>query len=294
MIKGVTLVGLICLLGLPLILQLAPLEILKLKVFDQLVTEQQPSGYFTVLNITEEDIMREGGYPLPRQRLAEVNAQLLNNGALGVGWVIAFPQPDRFGGDKEFSEALSYAPSVLAMFESDNGVYPPTTGTVILGEDVGGITAEGVIQNIDILKQSANQGIAVARPEIDSLIRRLPLLLRTPDGWVPAYGTEVLKILAGADTYVIKTNQNGLEQLRVKGLAPVSVDSLGRKWISWVDTPQTDLKEMDVEGKFVFVGFTAKGVMPQLATPAGLLEPHKIQAALAESILIENSPQVPD
>ena len=57
MIKRVTLLGLICLLGLPLILQLAPLEILKLKVFDQLITEQQPSGYFTVLNITEEDIM---------------------------------------------------------------------------------------------------------------------------------------------------------------------------------------------------------------------------------------------
>ena len=68
---------------------------------------------------------------------------------------------------------------------------------------------------------------------------------------------------------------------------------MGRKWISWVDTPQTTLKEMDVEGRFVFVGVTAAGVMPQLATPKGLLEPHKIQAALAESILIE-SPQIPD
>ena len=122
----------------------------------------------------------------------------------------------------------------------------------------------------------------------------MPLLLRTPDGWVPAYGTEVLKILSGADTYVIKTNENGLEQIRVKGLPPVSVDSLGRKWISWVDTPQTNLEEMDVKDKFVFVGFTAKGIMPQLATPAGLLEPHKIQAALAESILIQDSPYIPD
>ena len=51
---------------------------------------------------------------------------------------------------------------------------------------------------------------------------------------------------------------------------------------------------MNVENKFVFVGFTAKGIMPQLATPVGLLEPHKIQAALAESILIENSPYIPD
>ena len=82
----------------------------------------------------------------------------------------------------------------------------------------------------------------MARAEVDSLVRRLPLLLRTPDGWVPAYSTEVLKVLAGATTYVIKTNANGLEEIRVQGLPPVPVDSLGRKWVSWVDTPQTDLK----------------------------------------------------
>tara|TARA_R110000765_G_scaffold127651_1_gene225708 strand:- start:745 stop:1785 length:1041 start_codon:yes stop_codon:yes gene_type:complete len=51
---------------------------------------------------------------------------------------------------------------------------------------------------------------------------------------------------------------------------------------------------MNVENTFVFVGFTAKGIMPQLATPVGLLEPHKIQAALAESILIQDSPYIPD
>ena len=51
---------------------------------------------------------------------------------------------------------------------------------------------------------------------------------------------------------------------------------------------------MDVAGKFVFVGVTANGVMPQIATPVGLLEPHKIQAALAESILIQDSPYIPD
>ena len=181
------------------------------------------------------------------------------------------------------------------MFEHDNNQLPQTIGTVILGNDKGGIKATGVVENIPILRDSASQGIAVARTEVDSLVRRLPLLLRTPDGWVPAYGTEVLKHLAGANTYVINTNENGLEQIRVKGLPPVSVDSLGRKWISWVDTPQTDLKEMDVEGKFVFVGFTAKGIMPQLSVPNGrLLEPHKIQAALAESVLIQNSPHVPD
>ena len=296
MIKRLIPLSLILILGAPLVFQSTFTEILKLKIFDALIPEQQESGYFTVLNITDDDINREGGYPLSRQRLSEIQTQIIDRGAIGVGWVVTFPNKGRLSvnGDQAFADALSQAPSVLAMFENDKGIYPKTTGTVILGEDQGGTFATGVTQNIPILAQSANQGIAVARAEVDSLVRRIPLLLRTPDGWVPAYGTEVLKVLAGADTYVIKTNDNGLEEIRVKGLPPVPVDSLGRKWISWVDTPQTNLLEMNVKNKFVFVGFTAKGIMPQLSTPVGYLEPHKIQTALAESILIENSPFVPD
>jgi adenylate cyclase len=269
-------------------------KILKLKTFDSFVVDKEESDNFVILNITEKDIANEGGYPLSRQTLAQIHINLLRQGAMGVGWVMAFPQPDRFGGDFDFTEALRFSPSVLAMFEG-KGEYPPTSGTVILGpEDTGGMMSTGVIQNIDVLKYNASQGIAVARTDVDNLVRRLPLLMRTPDGWVSSYGTEVLKVLAGADTYVIKTNDNGLEELRVRGLPAVPVDSLGRKWISWVDTPQTNLAEMDVENKFVFVGFTAKGISPQIATPVGLLEPHKIQAALAESILIQDSPFIPD
>ena len=269
-------------------------EILKLKTFDSFVVDKEESDNFVILNITEKDIANEGGYPLSRQTLAQIHINLLRQGAMGVGWVMAFPQPDRFGGDFEFTEALKFSPSVLAMFEGD-GEYPPTSGTVILGpEDTGGMMATGVIQNIDVLKYNASQGIAVARTDADNLIRRLPLLMRTSDGWVSSYGTEVLKVLAGADTYVIKTNDNGVEEVRVKGLPPVKTDSLGRKWISWVVPRETSLSEMDVENRFVFVGFTAKGIMPQLATPVGLLEPHKIQAALAESILIQDSPYIPD
>ena len=281
-------------LALPLLYQSTPTEILKLKVFDYLVPKQQPSGYFTILNITEEDIANEGGWPLPRKRLGEIHTEIIAKGAIGVGYVIGFPQPDRLGGDEYFAESLKYGTSILAMFENSNGIYPPTTGTVILGDDIGGMNTNGVIQNIKILTTYAQEGIATAPTDVDNLVRRIPLLLKTPDGYVPAFGTEVLKALVDAKTYVIKTNDLGIEEIRVKGLPPVATDSLGRKWISWVDTPQTNLQEMDVAGKFVFVGVTAPGIMPQIATPTGLLEPHKIQAALSESILIENSPRIPD
>ena len=292
--KKLQLLGLLTLLTLPLIYQLTPLEILKLKVFDAWVKEQPTSDVFVTLDITEQDVQQEGGWPFPRQRLAEIHMDLLHRGAMGVGYVIAFSEPDRFGGDEQFANVLGLYPSVIAMFETDNQQYPQTTGTVILGDDIGGVMLKGSTQNIDILKEKAYQGISSAPIDVDGLTRRLPLLMRTPDGWTPAFGTQILKVLAQADTYVIKTNDNGLEEIRVKGLPPVSVDSLGRKWISWVDTPSTTLQEMDVANKFVIVGVTANGVMPQLSTPAGLLEPHKVQAALAESILIQDSPYIPD
>ena len=55
---------------LPLIYKSTPTEILKLKVYDTFVKTPEPSGNFVILNITEEDVEREGGWPLPRQRLA--------------------------------------------------------------------------------------------------------------------------------------------------------------------------------------------------------------------------------
>ena len=284
----------VLLLSVPLIMQWTPLEIIKLKTFDALVPEKQQSNYFTVLNITEEDIEREGGWPLPRTRLAEIQREIIARGALGVGWTVAFPQKDRLGGDEDFAESLLGSNSILAMYENEGSGYPNTVGTVIMGEPVGGYPVSGVVQNIEILRRSAAQGIASAPVDVDQLVRRIPLLMKTPDGWVSAFGTEVLKALVGSDTYIIKTNQNGIQEVVVQGLPPVATDSFGRKWISWVNTDQTNLQEMNVNERFVFIGTDAAGILPQVATPVGLLEPHKIQAALAESILIQDSPRIPD
>ena len=286
-------IPLLIILVLPLVFQTTPTEILKLKVFDTFIKEQQPSGNFVILNITEEDVEREGGYPLPRKRLADIQLELLGKGALGVGWVISFPQPDRLMGDADFARSLGYAPSVIAMFETPNNKYPKTTGTVIKGEDIGGILTQGVKENF-YTYENILQGIASAPTEVDQLVRRVPLLLRTPEGWVASFGTQIYKALFDVKTYIISTNQNGIQEIAIRGIPPVKTDSLGRKWISWVNTPQTNLQEMEVNGKFVFVGVTANGVMPQVATPVGLLEPHKIQAALAESLLIQDSPYIPD
>jgi adenylate cyclase len=289
------LLPILIILALPLLFQSTPTEILKLKVFDAFTKTPPESGNFVILNITENDVEREGGWPLPRERLAQITLEILGKGALGVGYAISFPQADRFGGDESFGRSLGYAPSVIAMFEDGKGQYPKPTGTVIKGNDIGGIESQGVKENFSLLTTDTLQGLAIAPTEVDQLVRRIPLLVRTPDNnWIPSFGTQIYKALFGVKTYIIKTNDNGIEEISIRGIPPVKTDSLGRKWISWVDTPQTDLQEMQVNGKFVIVGVTANGVMPQVATPVGLLEPHKIQAALAESILIQDSPFIPD
>ena len=279
---------------LPLVYQSTPTEILKLKTFDTFVKKYEPSNNFVILNITEQDVEDEGGYPFPRRRLAEIQIELINKGALGIGWVMSFPQADRMGGDEVFATTLGYAPSVIAMFEDGKGNYPKFTGTVVKGNDIGGMISTGVKENLNTLANNTLQGLAIAPTEVDQLVRRIPLLVRTPDGWIASFGTQVLKGLTGAKTYIITTNDNGIQEISIRGIPPVKTDSLGRKWISWIETPQTNLQEMDVANKYVFVGVTANGVMPQIATPVGLLEPHKIQAALAESLLIQDSPYIPD
>tara|TARA_R110000782_G_scaffold140058_1_gene232570 strand:+ start:358 stop:2118 length:1761 start_codon:yes stop_codon:yes gene_type:complete len=281
-------------LSVPMIMQSTPTEVLKLRTFDALVYTPPASGNFTILNITEDDVENEGGYPFPRNRLAEIHKTILENGAMGVGWVMSFPQEDRFGGDLAFAQQLITSPSVIAMFENGKGVYPAPTGTVVKGDNIGGVFTTGVKSNIDVLASSSLQGIAVAPTEVDNLVRRIPLLLRTPDGWVASFGTQVLKAITGARGYIITTNENGIQEIAVRGVPPVKTDSFGRKWISWVKTSKTTLAEMDVKDKYVFIGVTANGVMPQIATPVGLVEPHYIQAALAESMLIPNSPFIPD
>ena len=287
---ALTLLGI---LTLPLLFNSQALEVLRLKTFDAVVETPNATGHFTVLNITEQDLDNLGGYPLPRQDLAKIHKDIMDAGAYGVGWVMLFPHADRMGGDDAFALELSKSASVIAMPEVDNGLYPATHGTVIKGPDITLPQASGFLSNVDILKQSTSQGAISAPVDVDNLVRQIPLLQQTPTGWVASFGTEVLKILGGGNTYQIVTNQNGIDKIRVRGIPPVDTDSLGRKWISWVDTPQTTLKEMNVESTFVFVGFTAKGISPQLATPVGLLEPHKIQAALSESMLLD-SPQIPE
>ena len=272
------------------------IETLKLRTFDAWVQEKEPSGYFTILNISEDDIRKRGGFPFPRSEYAQIQYDIMTKGALGVGWTMNFTYPDRFGQDEIFANFIKDLPTVVATFENNNGLQPDLTGTVILGsqEDVPGVLVKGYMPNIPIIKESATEGLVSAPVDVDNLLRRMPLLYKTDGGYTPAFATQILKRLAEADTYIVKQSEFGIEEITVQGIPPIPTDNLGRKWISFVDTPSTTLDELDVEGKFVIIGTSAPGILPQVATPVGLLFPQQVQGSLAESLLITDSPRIPD
>jgi len=281
-------------LALPLLFQSTFTEILKLRTFDYLIERPESSGVFVVVNLEEQDLADYGGWPLKRSDLAKIHMDLLNSGALGVGYGISFNYPDRFGGDDEFASALRIYPSLLSMFERDDGTVPRPHGTVLLGPEVDGLSIKGVIENIDTLKNAAQQGLVSAPLDKDGLVRKIPLVYKSNDAWVASFGAQILKILTQSSTYIIKTSENGIQEVTVQGLPPVKTDSLSRVWLTWAKTSQTTLKNAKVDGKFVILGTNSAGILPQISTPVGLLEPHLIQAALAEQMLIPNSPYIPD
>ena len=96
MIKWLLPILLVTALALPLVYQSTPTEIIKLKTFDAFVPDKEPSGYFTILNITDEDLEKYG-YPLRREILAQINVALLQRGAIGLGLVMSFPIDSPFG-----------------------------------------------------------------------------------------------------------------------------------------------------------------------------------------------------
>ena len=81
-------------------------------------------------------------------------------------------------------------------------------------------------------------------------------------------------------------------EIRVPSLPPISVDSAHRKWISYVNTPVITLDDLSgAKDKITIIGTSGGGIMPQVPTSKGLMYPHYLQAAVAESILIEDSHQ---
>ena len=272
-----------------------PIETLRLKYFDSLFALNDPvsSDYIAIYDIDEAALEKNGQWPWPRQELAKLNASFLEQGAAAVVYTVLFPEADRFGGDESFALSMVNMPtflSAVATTDTDrkDGWH---VGVTMLGPVLeSAIEYSGILPNVPTLQEfAAGTGVVNSAPEVDGLVRRIPMLVRVGDSLYPALGLDLLRGLAGDPSYQAKAGDAGMQSVRVPSFSTVETDGLGRVWLSWNTT-----FEEDVAGKIVLVGVTAAGVSPMVPTPIGLMHPHRVQAALFETLIKGTSPVRPD
>tara|TARA_B100001939_G_scaffold304370_1_gene282665 strand:- start:3452 stop:5212 length:1761 start_codon:yes stop_codon:yes gene_type:complete len=283
------------LLGLLVFVQVQkPTEFLTLKYFDYLMmsTETKFDDRITLIEIDEATVQKYGGYPIPRY----VYADLLRKSQV-TGMTIFFPDSDIHGYDKELANALQNSNTILSFVASNTATGGgPHVGTAVIGGDPHPWLYQypGILRTPSILESKTKGiGLLTAIPDEDGLVRKMPLVLSAESKLYPSFSLEILRILQGARSYQLKVGQNGIQALRVPPYL-VPSDSRSRVYVDWNrDFQKVSALEFK-EGLIGIVGVTAEGVATKVATPAGLLYPHEVQAMTLSSMLDGETKTTPD
>jgi len=272
-------------------------ESLRLRYFDQLIINQQPveNNIYTV-DIDEATINAYGQWPFPRGDYAELINDLYNRGAGLVVFNVLMSEPDRSGEDQILAETMQQLPVIVTMLGAEeNKNEPINPGATIVNSDyIYTIpSVPGIIANINDIENSAvGSGITNSWPEIDGVTRRIPLVVESGGTLYPNVTMEVLRVLAGDPSFQIKLSPMGVDKLRIPQFGIIQTSPTGEVWIDWSQRSKrysaVDLPD-DFAGGIVFVGPTAAGVTQPLATAAGSVFPHQIQAAMLGTVFNESN-----
>jgi adenylate cyclase len=272
------------------------IETLRLKYFDTIFYwgEMGASQNVAVWDIDEEALAEKGQWPWPRQAFAELNYSLKEQGAAAVVYVVLFSEVDRFGGDNAFALSMDDVPTFLSSVVTAEVL--PQKGWPVSVATIGPVNESapkyfGVLSNVPVLQEHAvGVGVVNAAPEVDGLVRRVPMLVDVAQTLYPALALDVLRGIAGDNNYIAKAGDAGMEAVRVPRFSTIQTDRLGRVWLNW----NTTFNNTDLSDKIVFVGVTAAGVSPMVPTPAGPMHAHRVQANLFETLLQGTAPVRPD
>jgi adenylate cyclase len=268
-------------------------ESVRLRYFDTLVTSKpaEITGVH-VVNIDEKALERYGQFPFPRNVYASIIQDLYRRNAGLVVFNVLTPDHDRFNRDVEYVRALRQYPTILPNIGSTaTRNQPRNPGTAVIGPfglDAF-VTYPGIIANIPAVESAAaGVGIVNTLPEIDGVVRRMPMVVAYNGRLYPSLAMEVMRVAAGDSTFQVKVNELGVEKMRIPQFGPVSTDSLSRVWIDWSLTPErhslTNLPR-DFDGEIVIVGVSAAGLANPVATSLGEMLPQELQAAVLGTVI---------
>jgi len=252
-----------------------------------------------LVDLDEEIVKAYGGYPLPRSLFAS----MIENTEGVSGLTLLMPDPDLRDNrnDYKLASAMSVKPTVLAYTASTQATESgPHVGTAQLGENPLPwlLNYQGILRQLPVLQLNAGGvGLINSSPELDGVVRRMPVAVSSGDKIYPSFPLEMLRLAVGDPSYQIKTNETGVEWLRVPSYPTITTDANARIWVQqnvkFHRQTASQYMQNPIPAPFVIFGVTAEGVTNPVPTAQGAVYPHEIQANVLHSLIEGNSPSIP-
>ena len=269
-------------------------EILRLKSFDYLLANEEvtPSQDVTIITIDEEAIEKYGQWPWPRDTLANLIVELRQAETGIIVMPILFSESDRFGHDETFCEALGYGTVIAQVGTTQKRTSNPVPrGVAKIGNPLDFLYEwPGMVGPTPKLA-NCTQGVGVINtaPEVDGVVRRVPLLMKIGDEVYPNMAIETIRVAVGDPSYQVKADDFGVTAMRVPAYATINTDANARIWLRWnkefntISAASQDFSS--AAGTTVIIALTAEGLSSIVATPTGEKYDYVISANSLQTIL---------
>ena len=228
-----------------------------------------------IVEIDEQSISQYGQWPWKRDVMADIIWRLREAGAGVIVLPILFSEEDRLGGDEAFVQAMTDNGVIIAQVgttQTNKNAVP--RGVAKIGDPMPWLYEwPGMLGPIESLgNAAAGVGVLNTAPEIDGVVRRLPLLMRVGTEVYPAIALETIRVAVGDPSYQVKAGEGGIIALRVPQYKTIQTDANARIWLRWNKefirvSAVDDFKSL--QGKTVIIGSTAEGLGSVIATPNG-------------------------
>jgi adenylate cyclase len=202
-----------------------------------------------------------------------------------------FSEEDRLGGDMDLAQALVQNGIVIAQAgttQTNKNAVP--RGVAKIGDPMPWLFEwPGMLGPIPLLGDNVDGvGVVNTTPEIDGVVRRLPLLMRVGEEVYPSVALEVIRVAVGDPSYQVKASEGGVIALRVPKFKTVKTDQYARIWLRWnKEFPTISITDdfSSVAGKTVIIGNTAQGISTIIATPNGEQYSHTAMAVSLQTVI---------
>ena len=269
-------------------------EILRLKSFDYVLQNEvkTPSEAVTIVTIDEAAIEEHGQWPWDRDTLANLILQLRNAQTGIIVMPILFSEEDRFGSDEVFCETLGYGVVIAQVGTAQKRISNPVPrGVAKIGDPLPYLFEwDGMVGPLPQLAECAGGvGVINTAPEIDGVIRRVPLLMKIGEEVYPNMAIETIRVAVGDPSYQVKADEAGIIAMRVPAYATINTDTKARVWVRWnkeFKTMSAASENFDeLAGTTVIIAMTAEGLGGVVSTPIGEQYDYVISGQTLQTIL---------